>query len=748
MRTALFIIISTLFCAFFYLPTARAEEILFSQLVKVEVFRNVPGTNLNDLLLHPGFPNDPDSVEFVRRIEYPVGSSGGVPPPADVLDDYGVRISGLLIPKEGGNYVFYLSGRGESELHLSPTPSPDARIRLAFEPSGNGVRAFETPLNRPGCDTGDCENISEPVSLDANGRYYFEVNMKAGTGGDNVAVAWTREEEALPKFTYRDPAGNVLETQLPIGPENLGVMADNQVHILKQPDNTIIAEGDSATFRVKVNQTPATLQWLRNGEPIAGATNTAFTAGPLTLAENGDKYTIRISNSLGTITSAEASVTVLKTLSIQEQPTDLSVQENGEASFSVTSTGTPNLNYQWQSALPGSVSFTNIPGRTNRTLAFKALPADNQSQFRVIVTSQLQLATSSVAKLTVSADVEPPTIRAAGSFFGGGMIVYFSEPVGPGAEDAASYVITGGTTVTRAVQVGPSAVFLETTPALLPGREYLLILNGVRDLAASGGNLVNPNLATFKTAPSAPNLNEGLVKYERWHGLNPGRLDELKRRILSGAAPDFQEARTSFEGPGNAADNYGARLSGWFVPPKDGPYIFAVSADDSGELFLSTDSDPGHKRLIAMAPEATGARVWNGTFETRSDSFPGMEWPDRATLSLKSGQAYYIELLWHDISGSDSGAATVWFAGDPLPASGTPSVLGNHLIRSPVSCPSCLIPRIEITRAAGGSVSITFESTLEAAEKIEGPFAPIIDAVSPYEVRVTDLKTRYFRVLR
>ena len=71
---------------------------------------------------------------------------------------------------------------------------------------------------------------------------------------------------------------------------------------------------------------------------------------------NGGSYAVVVTNTAGSMTSAVAVLTVLVPPSITAQPTNLSVVEGANASFSVTASGTAPLSYQWQfngAALPG-----------------------------------------------------------------------------------------------------------------------------------------------------------------------------------------------------------------------------------------------------------------------------------------------------------------------------------------------------------------------------------------------------------
>lgn len=67
----------------------------------------------------------------------------------------------------------------------------------------------------------------------------------------------------------------------------------------------------TATFSVAASgTTPLAYQWNENGNPISGATSSSYTTPPTAAADNGDKFTVVITNSAGTVTSDAASLSV------------------------------------------------------------------------------------------------------------------------------------------------------------------------------------------------------------------------------------------------------------------------------------------------------------------------------------------------------------------------------------------------------------------------------------------------------
>jgi hypothetical protein len=68
--------------------------------------------------------------------------------------------------------------------------------------------------------------------------------------------------------------------------------------------------GLTASFSAAVSGYPLNYQWSKNGTPIPGATEDIYTTPATAFADNSSTFTVSISNSLGTVTSNPASLTV------------------------------------------------------------------------------------------------------------------------------------------------------------------------------------------------------------------------------------------------------------------------------------------------------------------------------------------------------------------------------------------------------------------------------------------------------
>src|SRR6266436_3786817 len=130
-----------------------------------------------------------------------------------------------------------------------------------------------------------------------------------------------------------------------------------------QPANAAVNAGQTATFVTSATGTsPISYQWRKNGASIPGAMASSYTTPATTLADNGAKFDVVVSNSAGSVTSSPATLTVSPASmapTITMQPASQTVITGQTATFSVVASGTTPLTYQWQkngSAISGATA--------------------------------------------------------------------------------------------------------------------------------------------------------------------------------------------------------------------------------------------------------------------------------------------------------------------------------------------------------------------------------------------------------
>ncbi len=91
----------------------------------------------------------------------------------------------------------------------------------------------------------------------------------------------------------------------------ISAAASTAPSITTPPHDVTVVAGQAATFTVAAaGQAPLAYQWRRGGQPIDGATASAYTLNPATLADDGARFSVVVSNALGDATSGEATLHV------------------------------------------------------------------------------------------------------------------------------------------------------------------------------------------------------------------------------------------------------------------------------------------------------------------------------------------------------------------------------------------------------------------------------------------------------
>src|ERR1051326_6483061 len=128
---------------------------------------------------------------------------------------------------------------------------------------------------------------------------------------------------------------------------------------------------------------------------------------------------------------------------ITVQPTNVSVLENGTATFAVQLSHLLGAGFQWRRGL------TNIPNATIFSVIISpALLTDSGASFVCLVTNAYGTTNTTAATLTVNADVPRPTLTSVGSLGDPDILtVIFSEPV-----EAASASAPGNYTIDNGVR--------------------------------------------------------------------------------------------------------------------------------------------------------------------------------------------------------------------------------------------------------------------------------------------------------
>jgi len=205
------------------------------------------------------------------------------------------------------------------------------------------------------------------------------------------------------------------------------------------------------------------------------------------------------------------------------------------------------------------------------------------------------------------------------------------------------------------------------------------------------------NSATATLTVLAPTEISGALKWEYYPGISLFGI-----RSGNHGRPALVRAISAFDAPFNFAENFASRVSGLFVPPVTGNYVFFIAADDDADLYLGTNASPASKRLIAQQEGWAGRNNWishgggGGPLawsQRRSDTWSpdgGMTMPYNAGIPLVAGQKYWIEAVHREGDGGDNLGVYFKRVEDPDPTDGLPSNLTGDVIRMLTWTPTTL----------------------------------------------------------
>ncbi len=175
------------------------------------------------------------------------------------------------------------------------------------------------------------------------------------------------------------------------------------------PTNRAVVAGSPTTFTVVAGgTTPLQYQWHFNNAPVPGQTGQSYTLPSVQAADVGP-YFVVVSNDYGSISSAVANLSLIAPPQITADPQSRTNLTGSTATFTVATTSTVPVGYQWRRNGANLSNGARISGAQGSTLSITGLLTNDAGNFTVVVTNVAGAVTSQVAVLTV---VAPPPVLA------------------------------------------------------------------------------------------------------------------------------------------------------------------------------------------------------------------------------------------------------------------------------------------------------------------------------------------------
>ncbi|HEX2958618.1 MAG TPA: PA14 domain-containing protein, partial [Chitinispirillaceae bacterium] len=139
-------------------------------------------------------------------------------------------------------------------------------------------------------------------------------------------------------------------------------------------------------------------------------------------------------------------------------------------------------------------------------------------------------------------------------------------------------------------------------------------------------------------------LPAGTLTREVWTDVS----GTLVSNIPVSTSANIVDAINLFETPQQWSNYYGQRIRGYIIPPATGTYYFWIASDDNSQLWLSSNSEPSSKVMIASLSGYTNYHEWNKYSTQKS-----------GPVNLTAGVRYYIEVL-HKEGNQDDNLSVGW----------------------------------------------------------------------------------------
>ncbi len=268
--------------------------------------------------------------------------------------------------------------------------------------------------------------IGEPPVFTSAGNTAFKA-LEAGTftvvATANPAATFTATD--LPSWLTLTTNGVLSGTppESAVGTVNFTINATNGVTVSQsfsltvtpaviapaiavQPANVAVDQGQTATFTVTATGTaPMAYQWRRNGAALVGATSSSLTLANAQPSAAGT-YTVTVTNTAGSVTSAGATLTVNTAPVFTSQPQTQTAFAGSVVTFSVSVSGGTAFNYQWRK------NGVAIGGANASSLTLTGVTAADAGNYDVLVGNSLGNVASSIAQLTIATTASAPVITA------------------------------------------------------------------------------------------------------------------------------------------------------------------------------------------------------------------------------------------------------------------------------------------------------------------------------------------------
>ncbi|MDF7822725.1 PA14 domain-containing protein [Pontiellaceae bacterium B12227] len=213
----------------------------------------------------------------------------------------------------------------------------------------------------------------------------------------------------------------------------------------------------------------------------------------------------------------------------------------------------------------------------------------------------------------------------------------------------------------------------------------------------------NLHADTSITAQFETDANNLGFTLETWEGIGGNEIVDLTGHANFPDNPTRTESISTIDLEDVGQSNYGRRITGLIRAPISGDYLFQITADDTAELWLSSDATEANKVKIAELS------AWAG-----SDDYTKFASQTSAPIPLEAGHAYYLEVLQKEAGGGDHVSVRLQMPGD-----GEPVVLNAALATVNVEVEVPSYPAFTVQYQANPAHGTIIGAAIQGLEKYQ-----------------------------
>ena len=306
-------------------------------------------------------------------------------------------------PTVTGTYVVGLTAK--SSAKAGPSETTTANLTINISP---GVVATPPAITTQPASLTVTQGQTAAFTVIVTGTdpltYFWRKGGNAMTNGPNPSLTIT-SALSTDAGTYSVIVSNSAGTVTSSNATLTVVVPPTPPAIVTQPGNQTVLVGQAATFNVAASgSAPLSYFWLKGTTVVTNSTSPSLTIANVQSADAGT-YSVIVSNSLGTASSSNATLTVNSILvapGIITQPAGHLVYQGDNAFLSVVASGTGPLGYQWRKNGTRLTENSHLSGTQSNLLTIISALTNDSGRYTVVITNNAGSITSQVATLTVT----------------------------------------------------------------------------------------------------------------------------------------------------------------------------------------------------------------------------------------------------------------------------------------------------------------------------------------------------------